>query len=254
MLSSEEINSINTAVSIAKKEKENLSEDVNKEIERLNALSEAIDNAVEKAIYLWRIEDISNSVCYTVSTEEKGSWYSEASQLNSTKKLEVSYSISDSKQQFAFVKSAKSGKYYLYSVSEEKFVAINGSHTTLSETPEMGILFLNGTRSAAYPWVVAFDTAAGEKHISVSNGYTPGVITFWNDLSDSGNTVRFEKATVFNATAALSLIEGYESESTGLEQMNGGVKTVYDLNGRRIVDAEYLEHGVYIINGKKVVY
>ncbi|MBO7302364.1 MAG: hypothetical protein J6U58_06620, partial [Bacteroidaceae bacterium] len=87
-----------------------------------------------------------------------------------------------------------------------------------------------------------------------SISYDPGVITFWNNLNDSGNTVRFEKAAAFDATAALSLIEGYESETTGIEAMDGVVKTVYDLNGRRIVDTEYLEHGVYIVNGKKVVY
>ena len=253
VLSSEEKTSINTAVRTAENEKGNACGDVDEEIARLNALAEAIDNAVEDAIYIWSIDDISNSVCYTVSTEDKGSWYSEESQLNSTNKLGVSYAISNSKQQFAFVKSAKSGKYYLYSVGEDKFVAINGSHTTLTETPEMGIVFLDGTRSAAYPWVVAFDTANGEKQISVSNGYDPGVITSWNNLSDSGNTVRFEKAAAFDAAAALSLVEGYESETTGIEQIDGMVKAVYDLSGRRIVDAEYLEHGAYIINGRKVV-
>ena len=157
---------------------------------------------------IWSIDDISNSVCYTVSTEDRGSWYSQEAHLNSTQKLGIAHEIADANQQFAFVKSAKSGKYYLYSVGEKKFVTINGGYTALSETPDMGIVFLDGTGSAAYPWVVAFDTADGEKQISVSNGYDPGVITSWNDLSDSGNRVRFEKAAAFDATEALELL-GY---------------------------------------------
>lgn len=56
------------------------------------------------------------------------------------------------------------------------------------------ISILTGTRSAAFPWVVALNTEDGEKQIAVSNNDTPGIITFYNNLSDSGNTVRIEKA------------------------------------------------------------
>ena len=34
---------------------------------------------------------------------------------------------------------------------------------------------------------------------------------------------------------------------------NGEAKTVYDLNGLRIIDVENLEKGIYIVNGKKVL-
>ena len=208
-LSDDDKTSINTAVSTAEDEKGNACGDVDEEIARLTALAEAIDNAVENAIYVWSIDDISNSVCYTVSTEERGSWYSQEAHLNSTQKLGIAHEIADANQQFAFVKSPVDGKLYLYSVGQEKFVTIDNSYTSFSGTPLQSVGILNGTRSAAYPWVVAFDTAAGEKQISVSNGYDPGVITSWNDLSDIGNTVRLEKAAAFDATEALELLEGY---------------------------------------------
>ena len=55
-----------------------------------------------------------------------------------------------------------------------------------------------------------------------------------------------------NSIALISrtiFVEGYESEGTCIEAMDGVVETVYDLNGRRIVDTEYLEHVIFIVTG-----
>lgn len=180
------------------------------EIARLNEL-----DLIKQLKYIWSIDKLSNNCCYTVSTEDRGSWFSEVDEtvarLNSTNKLWIAYDITDDKQQFAFVKSPISGNYYIYSVHANKFVSRNGDHTTLTEDPIHTASFLNGTRSANFPWVVALNTTEGQKQIAVSNNYNPGIITFYNDLGDGGNTVRLEKATVFAPETALAKIETYET-------------------------------------------
>ena len=175
--------------------------------------------------FVLNINQVNNNCCYTVSTESKGSWISEVTvetdsetgeetqiaRLNSTNKLDIAYNVTDNKQQFAFVKSPVTEDYYLYSVSANSFVSKEGGYTKLTEAPVQTISFLDGERSADYPWVIALNTAEGEKQIAISNGYTPGVITTWNDKTDSGNTVRLEIANTFDPTAALEQIDIYES-------------------------------------------
>ena len=253
LLTNDEKKAISAAVQTAKDEKGNTNADVTAEITRLTALSEMVNNAVGDAIYVNAIDEISNAVCYTVSTESRGAWYSEASNLNSTGKLNIAYNITDNKQQFAFIKSPTTGNYYLYSVSEAKFVSKNGDYTTLTETPVQTITFLTGERTASYPWIIALNTADGEKQIAVSNTFEYGIITFYNDLTDAGNTVRLEKVATFDATAALALIDAYENGETAIEEVNvENVNVViYDLQGLRV--KEITEGGIYIINGKKVL-
>ena len=246
VLAAEDVAAINDAVAAAKAEKDNTTD-----VDVLNALIDAINAAVSEAIYVWSIDELSNEVCYAVSTEDRGAWYSQSENLTGTTKAGVAADVNDSKQQFAFVKSAK-GAYYLYSVSEEKFVKAEGGYTALTEAPAQTISILNGTRSAAFPWVVALNAEDGQKQMGISNGYDPAVITHYNDLGDGGNTVRIEKVTTFDATAALAAIDALE---TGVEKttVNGGQTTViYDLLGRKVTDTEHLK-GIYIVGGRKVV-
>ena len=135
-------------------------------------------------------------------------------------------------------------------MSEEKFVKVEGQYTVLTEAPVQTIAFLNGTRSAKFPWVVALNAEDGQKQMGISNGYDPAVITFYNDLGDGGNTVRIEKVATFDATEAIAAIKGLETgiESSLLEAQ--GSQLIYDLQGRRV---EKAVKGVYIVNGKKVV-
>ena len=108
-------------------------------------------------------------------------------------------------------------------------------------------------RTASYPWIIALNTADGEKQIAVSNTFEYGIITFYNDLTDAGNTVRLEKVATFDATAALALINAYENGETAIEEVNvENVNVIiYDLQGRRV--KEITEGGIYIINEKKVL-
>ena len=206
VLSADEVAAINAAVAAAKAEKDNTAD-----VGVLNALAEAINTAVSEAIYVWNLDALSNTVCYAVATEDRGAWYSQSENLTSTTKAGVAFDITDSKQLFAFVKSAATGAYYLYSVSEKKFVKAEGQYTALAEAPAQAISFLEGTRSTKYPWVVALNAEDAEKmQMGISNGYDPAVITFWNDLGDGGNTVRIEKAATFDVSEALAAIGEFE--------------------------------------------
>ena len=244
VLSADEVAVINAAVATAKAEKDNTAD-----VAVLNALIDAINAAVNEAIYVWSLDELSNAVCYAVSTEDRGAWYSQSENLTGTTKAGVAADANDSKQQFAFVKSAK-GAYYLYSVSEEKFIKVEGSYTALTEAPVQTISFLNGTRSAKYPWVVALNAEDGQKQMGISNGYDPAIITFYNDLGDGGNTVRIEKVAAFDATAALALIEALETGVEKSEIRNEKSEMIFDLTGRRV---EKMEKGIYIVNGRKVI-
>lgn len=244
VLTAEEMAAINNAVQAAKEGK-----DAAADAAALTALAEAIHTAVDEAVYVWSIDEVNSEVCYAVSTEDRGAWYAQASNLTSTAKAEAAVDVADSKQQFAFVQSPKTGALYLYSVSEAKFVKAAGGYTALTEDPVQTVAFLNGTRSARFPWVVALNAEDGQKQMGISNGYDPAVITHYNDLGDGGNTVRIEKVAAFDASAALAAIEALE---TGIEQLTNdkGQWTIYDLMGRKV---EKATKGIYIVNGKKVI-
>ena len=164
--------------------------------------------------YVLRQEDLDNNICYTVSTESRGSWYSEDTRLNGTLEKGVTYNNEDANQQFAFLKSAK-GNYYLYSVAKKKFVKTSGNYTEFTDSPEQTVTFLRSTGSskANYPWVVALDG----KHVGVSTGYSPDVITFYNDLNDGGNMVRIKAVGSFDSSEALAKIEAYEASVKFME-------------------------------------
>ena len=245
VLTAEEVAAISGAVQAAKEGK-----DAATEVAALKALSDAIHAAVDAAIYVWSIDEVSNTLCYAVSTEDRGAWYAQAANLTSTAKAGVAVDSTDKQQQFAFVQSPETGALYLYSVSEEKFVKAEGGYTTLTEEPAQTISILNGTRSAAFPWVVALNAEDGQKQMGISNGYDPAVITHWNDLGDGGNTVRIEKVTTFDATAALAAIKVLETGIEKSEIINHKSEIIYDLTGRRV---EKATKGIYIVGGKKVV-
>ena len=167
---------------------------------------------------VWSLGDLSSHKCYTVSTA-RGSWYSDDTQLTSTGKKGATYNEEDVNQQFAFLKSDK-GNYYLYSVAKEMFVQISEpvvegtyvhTYTTLTESPKQTVVFESSTGAAKadYPWVVAL---AG-KHVGISDGYTPGVITFYNDKGDGGNMVRIKAVREFDPADALAKIKEYEESA-----------------------------------------
>ena len=152
-------------------------------------------------------KDLSNTVCYNITTNGRGSWYVPANgtQVTSTTKASVSIDGTSTPQQFAFI--SYEGNHYLYSVSEKKFVSKSGNYTTLTEKPGDNVTLLASTGSNLFPVVVAFQN--GSYQAGISNGYTPAVITHYNDLADDGNRANLVEAGTFDPTQALAALENY---------------------------------------------
>ena len=159
------------------------------------------------------VSDLSNTKCYTVRTKDRGWWVvpNEATAITSTTKASLATSTSDVKQQFAFVyyndeQEAANTGYYLYSVGAKKFVSKSGNYTTLTATPGDKVTLLASSGSTDFPTVVALN---GSNQMAISNGYTPAVITHYNNLTDDGNRAAICEAADFDATEALEAIDAY---------------------------------------------
>ena len=149
------------------------------------------------------VAGLSNSMVYTVSTNDRGSWYysPEKNALSSTYKENIAVDASDSKQQFAFLTVDE--KVYLYSVGAAKFVVKAGGYTGLVDYPEAYVT-LEATNNTNYPVVVALN---GSNHVAISNGFNPAVITSFNSLTDGGNQSRIVAVEgTFNLADALAKI------------------------------------------------
>lgn len=151
--------------------------------------------------------NLSNTKCYNITTNGRGAWVvpNEATAVTSTTNAGLAISASDTKQQFAFI--LYEGNYYLYSVSQSKFISKSGNYTTLTEEPGNNVTLLTSTGSFSYPVVVAFQN--GSYHAGISNGYNPAVITHYNSLSDDGNRAYITEAGDFDPTAALAALDNY---------------------------------------------
>jgi len=185
------------------------------------------------------LEQLSNEKCYTVTAQNRGTWYSDATRINGTAKVSASYDASNNALHFAFVKS-QSGSYYLYSVKDQKFVSKSGDYTTYTDEPVETVSFLNGTRNKVYPWVIALN---GQNQLGVSNGYDPSVISFYNDLSDEGNCVNIAEVAEFNATAALAKIEVYEAAKYKAE-LNEKLTEAKELDAKEYINSAALTEAI----------
>ena len=151
--------------------------------------------------------NLSNEKCYNITTNGRGAWVvpDEATAVTSTTNAGLAFSASDTKQQFAFI--LYEGNYYLYSVSQSKFISKSGNYTTLTEEPDDNVTLLTSNGSFSYPVVVALQN--GSYHAGISNGYNPAVITHYNSLSDNGNRAYITEADDFDPTAALAELDNY---------------------------------------------
>lgn len=124
-------------------------------------------------------------MCYNIKTAGRGWWFVESggTSVTSTTKAGFATSTTDKKQLFQF--KTVDGTTYLYSTSEKKYISKSGQYTTLTDDPVQGV-YLQATTNSSYPTVITF---ADGSQAGVSNGYSPAVITFWNNLTDAGNQV-----------------------------------------------------------------
>ena len=179
----------------------------------------ALDEVI-KLKYIINLDNLSNNVCYAVSAENRGSWVAQDEHLDGTTRAGITVDIKEQNQQFAFIKSDKSGNYYLYSIGKSKFVSRDGQKAVLTDGPVQTIQFLAGTKNSAdnpYHWVIALNATERVSHMGVSNGFNPAIITHNNDLKDEGNNSRIEKVAAFDPTNALAKISTYETNAIKAE-------------------------------------
>ena len=179
-----------------------------------SAISLQIYN-VELLNLVTAIGDFSNNKAYYVTTADRGAWFTPESgtALTSTNKAGFAASMSDTKQQFAFLSYNNNGIYHLYSVSEKKFVSKSANYTTLTSEVGDNVTLLSTTNSS-YPFVVALQDGAYQ--MGISNGYDPAIITFYNDLNDAGNQVQIREVADFDPTEAMAILEAVYSTTVNV--------------------------------------
>lgn len=166
---------------------------------------EVADFNPSTALEIIRTNYFKNNVKYAVSNG-RGAWVSDDTRLNSTFEKGLTVDAASEDQQFAFLKSNK-GNTYLYSVADKKFVSKEGSYTKFTDAPVQTVYLQYGTMNNGHPWVVTF---ANGSQIGISHGYSPDVITSYNNLNDPGNCVKIEVAGEYDSTEALEMINATE--------------------------------------------
>lgn len=186
--------------------------------------------------------ELSSAKVYTIAPEEystRGVLYAPAgaSQLTAcggsagnAANQGVAVDIHSPAQQFAFVQANE--KYYLYSVSEKKFVTNNSSKAKINYTPA-DYVTIEASDKEEY-FIIKFN---GSNFLNVSTGYGDGgcAITGWNNI-DGGNRMRISPvgdlavenladfaAACLNLKAALSGVKNGELIGSGLGQYTASV-------------------------------
>ena len=164
--------------------------------------------------------------------------------LRSNVDLGIELDSNDPRQQFAILSDDGGNTYFLYHVTESKFICKDGS---LSETPVDAIKFMEGAYSDTF--FAYFD----DSHYVNVGGSCQMTIDDW-DTPDGGNSCVFLPVGEFDPTEALEAIRDFTGiDDVASESKDERVKsgTVYDLQGRKL--SEITEPGIYIIDGKKVL-
>ena len=164
-----------------------------------------------KSGYVISLDGLSNSKCYNIRNN-RGTWAvgSGATVVNSTVELELAFSASDTKQQFAFI--TYEGKVYLYSVGEGKFAYIDGTKLSLtadvtSAVEASPVTFVAST-NATYMYSEPIIVTVNGSHFGVSTGFSPDILKYQSQ-GDGGNCACITEAGDFNPTSALAALEEY---------------------------------------------
>ena len=177
-----------------------------------------------------KLEQLSNNKYYTILPQEneRGTWTTnenDPTYLYSTYKTGESVDDTKPSQQFAFIQS-ESGKYYVYSIGANKFLAYTKdkeqsvalvSELLSTDVEAAFVASTNATHKDQYPWVVALNG----HHVGISNSYDTGIITFFNNTADGGNCISITEAGDFDPTNALAKIKVYEDH---IPYLNDGKK------------------------------
>ena len=167
------------------------------------------------------LSQLSNKKCYIIQAAQtsRGAWqYSATSPdvLQSTKKNGATVSKEDPTQQFAIIHSDK-GNYYIYSIEGGKFLyyqasnAVGLSKNVVSEAYLAGFISSTHSDKDNYPWVAKLN--GQQMNLTNASEGENGVV-FYNDSGDDGNAISITEAGDFNPTAALEIINRYETNNT----------------------------------------
>ena len=180
---------------------------------------------------------IQTTKCYNIMNL-RGLWAvgNGATDINSTYELSLSWDVTDTKQQFAFVKY--NSKNYLYSVSEEKFAYLDGNKLSLTPYFTDEVAASNITLAAStnanksfYPAIITIQSA----HLGVSTGKSPDVFKY-TDAADEGNASLIVEAGDFDATDAQAQITNTKKVTYKLT-FNGTVFDSYNTDVYEFVGA-----------------
>ena len=166
------------------------------------------------------LSQLSNGKCYTITPRDntRGTWYyneADPSHLYSTYNVSgATVDATDPAQQFAFIKSEESERYYVYNVGAQKFLQYSSDGTcVLVDRPTSEDAYatfvpsdMNNKDNTDYPWVVALNG----HHVGISNGYYYGVITSYPSNNDGGNCISIKEAGSFTPTDVEAKIEKFE--------------------------------------------
>ena len=178
-----------------------------------------------KSGHVIALSGLDNEKKYNIKNN-RGWWAvaNDATEINSTTKLSIATSSSDTKQQFAFVYYDDDyddvfDGYYLYSVNVGKFAYVDGTKLSLTaldvlnSTAPSKVTFQSSTCFAfknSDPTVVTL----GGSSYGVHNA-TPGVYQYSPHLEDAGNASSIEEAGDFDDTDAVTAIENLRYPSLG---------------------------------------
>ena len=148
---------------------------------------------VEYSSTVKSLADLVQGQIYTItSAGTRGSFIYTENGLSSTYNTGTAADETDKNQQFMFVNYG--GTSYLYSVGAGAFINITGNNednnravaiTGKPVNTTLELVASTNSQNATYPVVLSIDG----HHVGISTGFTPAVITHYNNLSDEGNAL-----------------------------------------------------------------
>ena len=164
-----------------------------------------------KSGYVISLDGLSNSKCYNIRNN-RGTWAvgSGATVVNSTVELNLEFSASDTKQQFAFI--TYEGNVYLYSVGEGKFAYIDGNKLSLTAAVTSAVaaspVTFEASTNSTYMYSEPIIVTVNGSHFGISTGFSPDVYKYQSS-GDGGNCAYIIEAGSFDATSALAALANY---------------------------------------------
>lgn len=148
-----------------------------------------------------QLSGLSNDKCYTV-VAPRSAWAVArgSSELTTTYQIDASTSSEDSRQQFAFL-SVDGENYYIYSVSEGKF--LNSNNTLTYSKPDYPIQFTDASSKRENAVMISFKGIA-DKFINIDSGKQILINAY--KTADDGNAYFVTEAGNFDSSAALDML------------------------------------------------